>query len=76
MEKEELDNFEDATKSAEEIANVIKEINVAVEKLSNCGLTQRALILLIYDSAKDVSKTQIKSVLDALPKLKNYLTDT
>lgn len=62
----------EAAEASEEIAEKIKEIHTGVQKVLNSGLTERALILLIND-ASGVGKKDIKSVLDAMESISDYL---
>jgi predicted amino acid-binding ACT domain protein len=60
-----------APESTELLAKSIVEVADASQKLLDGGLTMRALIVLIQDMT-NVSKTQIKLVLESLPRLKGW----
>lgn len=61
--------------STEIIAEQIERIADAADALLDTGLTERALILLIQDKigATNIGKRQIQDVLDALPRLREFL---
>ena len=57
--------------STEILAEAIIRISEAFEKLKASGLNENAIVALIYDSA-NVSKRDIRLVLESLRKLKGW----
>ena len=65
---------EEKPESVELLAKSIIQVADGFEKILASSLTQRALIVLLHDgigSAK-ITKSQIKLVLDNLPRLKSW----
>lgn len=59
--------------SVQLIADAILKVSEAFEQLENSRLTRRAIVLLLQDSigVARISRTEIESVLDYAPKLKD-----
>lgn len=54
------------------IAQSIIEISEAFKKIENSRLSKRAIILLIKDRCNGIGMTEIETILDVVPKLKDY----
>lgn len=65
---------EENPESVELLAQSIIQVAEGFEKVLNSPLTQRALIVLLQDGIGQgkITKSQIKLVLDALPRLKAW----
>lgn len=65
---------EEAPESVELLAASIVQVAEGFQKVLNSPLSQRALVVLLQDGigASYVSKSQIKLVLEALPRLKAW----
>lgn len=65
---------EQKPESAELLAKSILQVAEGFEKVLKSGLTERALIVLLHDGIgqANISKGQIKLVLQALPRLKGW----
>lgn len=61
----------DPPETTEILAEAIVRIGDAHQKLKASGLNEKAIILLLHDLTK-VSRTDVKKVLDALPRLRGY----
>jgi len=69
---------EEKPESVELLAKSILQVADGFQKVLNSSLSRRALIVLLQDGigTSKISKTQIKLVLEALPRLKGwYLKD-
>lgn len=59
--------------SVELLAQSVIQVAEGFEKFQRSPLTQRALIVLLHDGiGAKITKTQIKLVLEALPRLKTW----
>tara|TARA_R110000851_G_scaffold4520_4_gene18471 strand:+ start:3010 stop:3246 length:237 start_codon:yes stop_codon:yes gene_type:complete len=65
---------EGAEETMEILAKSITEISDAVEAMRDGPVNERTIVLLLQDyiGAQNITKTEIKNVLNALPKLKGY----
>lgn len=65
---------EENPESAELLAQSIIQVAEGFEKVLSSPLTQRALIVLLHDGigTAKITKSQIKLVLDNLPRLKGW----
>lgn len=65
---------EENPESAELLAQSIVQVAEGFEKVLKTPLTQRALIVLLHDGigTAKITKSQIKLVLEALPRLKGW----
>jgi hypothetical protein len=63
--------------ATELIADAIEQIADAAESLRHTGLSDRALVVLLQDAIGParITRTAIRDVLDALPRLREYLDD-
>ena len=65
---------EEAPESVELLAQSIIQVADGFEKVNNSSLSQRALIVLLHDAigTSKITRSQIKLVLEALPRLKGW----
>lgn len=65
---------EEEPESVELLARSVIQVAEGFERIKNTSLTQRALIVLLQDGIGQsrISKSQIKLVLEALPRLKAW----
>lgn len=63
----------DANEDVAELAEAILRVADAGERLLNSRLSKRAIKVLIKDIDPRLSLTDIQSVLEALPRLKQYV---
>lgn len=65
---------EENPESAELLAQSIVQVAENFSKVLASGLTERALVVLLYDGigGHKITKDQIRLVLDALPRLKGW----
>ena len=56
----------------DEIAEAVKTVSEAAQKMENSGLNRRAILVLLQESigSRRVTRDQISLVLDHLPRLK------
>lgn len=56
----------------DEIAEAVKNVSEAAEKMESSGLSRRAILVLLQESigSRRVTRDQISLVLDHLPRLK------
>lgn len=62
---------EEHPEPTEILAEAVIRIGENFEKLQKSGLNKRAIIVLVHDYTK-ISKRDIETVLDCLPKLKGW----
>lgn len=69
---------EENPEPVEIIADAILKVADAFEKINKSSLSERAVILLLYDAigSSNISKKQISYVLKYAPLLKNYYLKT
>ena len=65
---------EEDPESAELLAKSIVQVSEAAKKMLSAGLTERAIIVLLQDQigAANISRVQIRLVLENLPRLKAW----
>ena len=65
---------EGAEESVELLAKSVIQVAEGFERMKDSPLTQRGLIVLLHDGigTSKITKTQIKLVLEALPRLKGW----
>lgn len=65
---------EDNPESVELLAQSIIQVSEGFKKVIDSPLSQRALIVLLQDAigAQNISRSQIKLVIEALPRLKAW----
>ena len=65
---------EDKPEPIELLAQSVTQVAEGFKKLQNSPLTQRAIIVLLHDGigASNITKSQIKLVIEALPRLKAW----
>jgi len=65
---------EDTPESVELLAQSVVQVAEGMQKVLNSPLSQRALIVLLQDGigATKITKSQIKLVIEALPRLKAW----
>lgn len=65
---------EEKPESVELLAQSILQVAEGFNKVTNSSLTQRALVVLLHDAVgtSNITKGQIKLVLEALPRLKAW----
>ena len=59
--------------AAEDIADTLERIAIAFDMLLAGGLTERALVLLVKDKSQGVSIPDVRLVLKALPRLREFI---
>ena len=65
---------EETPESVELLASSVIQVAEGFQKVLNSPLTERALIVLLHDGigTQKITKSQIKLVLEALPRLKGW----
>lgn len=61
----------DPPETREILAEAIVRLGDAVKQLDNSGLNRRAIVLLLQDATK-LSKRDIETVLNAIPRLRGW----
>lgn len=56
------------------LADVIREVQGGMRRLTRSGLNRRAIECLIHDNTSGVGKREIKAVLDSLDQLADWYT--
>lgn len=67
-------DIEDAAYAAEDLAQRLGWLCDAANELLDAGLTQDAIVCLVKEKVGNrVSKTDVKTVIEALPRLREFL---
>ena len=70
-----VDDIIEAHEAGVEIGRALERVADAAEKLMACGITKRAIIVLLKDRLHHIRIGDIEAVINALPELRRYLSE-